>query len=262
MDIAIITGSSSGLGREFARHIANRYQQLDEIWLIARRRERLKALASELASSTHAAFRVVPLDLADSSNYGGLGELLADAKPVIRVLVNNAGYEREGLLRDMEPDDMLAMIDLNVKGMTMINRTCLPYMSRGSFEIVTGSVSAFAPMPWQAVYGASKAYVRSLVFAIREEERRRGVNIMLLSPGNMDTEMNVRGSGGGKIGMLPYLNLARTVERSLSLAERGCGEYTPLMFYKAYRLAAKLVPATVMARFTRLDSGGTNGRGL
>ncbi|WP_206603773.1 SDR family NAD(P)-dependent oxidoreductase [Bifidobacterium callitrichidarum] len=224
--------------------------------------ERLKALASELASSTHAAFRVVPLDLADSSNYGGLGELLADAKPVIRVLVNNAGYEREGLLRDMEPNDMLAMIDLNVTGMTMINRTCLPYMSRGSFEIVTGSVSAFAPMPWQAVYGASKAYVHSLVFAIREEERRRGVNIMLLSPGNMDTEMNVRGSGGGKIGMLPYLNLARTVERSLSLAERGCGEYTPLMLYKAYRLAAKLVPAAVMARFTRLDSGGTNGRGL
>lgn len=257
MDIAIITGASSGLGREFARHIAERYRRLDEIWIVARRRERLETLASELGPLTHAALRVVPLDLADPSSYDAFGELLTVVKPTIRVLVNNAGYEREGPLRGMRPADMLAMIDLNVKGTTMVNRVCLPYMSRGSYEIVTGSVSAFAPMPWQAVYGASKAYVRSLAFAIREEERRRGVNIMLLSPGNMDTEMNVRGSGGGKIGMLPYLNLARTVERALILAERGRGEYTPMMFYKAYRLAAKLVPATLMTRFTNLESGGT-----
>ncbi|KFI48944.1 short-chain dehydrogenase/reductase SDR [Bifidobacterium biavatii DSM 23969] len=187
--------------------------------------------------------------------------LLEDLRPNIRVLINNAGYEREGALRDMDPVDIRAMIDFNTTAMTLVNRVCLPYMGRGSFAVITGSVSSFAPIPWQAVYSASKAYTRFLARALHEEERARGVNVMLFSPGNMDTEMNVRGAASGKLARLPYLDLRRETAKALAKAERGCANYTPLMFYKLYHVFAKLVPTTLAVRVTSLRSGGAVSRG-
>ncbi|MBW3091500.1 SDR family NAD(P)-dependent oxidoreductase [Bifidobacterium sp. 82T10] len=255
MDIAIVTGASSGLGAAFVEAIVSRYRNLDEIWIIARREQRLRALADRY-DDPHMRIRVIPLDLAASESYEKLTELLKEMRPNIRILINNAGYEREGLLREMKPDDIRAMIDLNVAAMTMVNRACLPNMQHGSFEIVTGSVSSFAPIPWQAVYAASKAYVRFLTWAVREEERKRGVNVMLFSPGNMNTEMNVRGAASGKLARLPYLDLRRETAKALSKAERGCAEYTPLAFYKLYHAFAKLAPTALAVRITSLESGG------
>lgn len=256
MDIAIITGASSGLGKAFFEAIVNRYRDLDEIWVIARRERRLRELA-ERHGDSHTRIRIVPMDLTKAKSHGELAGLLEDVRPNIRVLVNNAGYEREGLLRDMAPDDIRTMIDLDVTAMTMVGRICLPYMRQGSFQIITGSVSSFAPIPWQSVYAAGKAYVRSFALALHEEERSRGVNVMLFSPGNMDTEMNVRGTASGKLARLPYLDLGRETARTLAKAERGCAEYTPLAFYKLYHMFARLAPTALAVRATSLRSGGT-----
>ena len=258
-NIAVITGASSGLGKQFYETIVHRYPDLDEIWLIARRKERLEALAEQFPN-IHARVHAVALDLAEPSSYDELSSMLARRQPNVRVLINNAGFERKGLFRDMDPKDIEAMIKLDIMGMTMVNRVFLPYMSAGSIEVITGSVASFAPTPWQAVYSASKAYTRFLARALHEEERKRGVNVLLMSPGNMNTEMNVQAAATGKLGRLPYLDLKRETARTLMMAERGHATYTPMLFYKLYRLFAKLMPSALAVKVTNIEDGGTDRR--
>jgi len=252
MNIAIVTGASSGLGKVFFEKVVERYPQLDEIWIIARRESMLKELASQYPDR---AIRVLPLDLSDTKSIETLDELLKELSPDIKVVINNAGFDRAGLFREMSTKDIYSLIDLNVTGTTMISRSCLPYMHEGSYQIITGSVGSFAPLPWRAVYSATKAYVRFFARALHEEERRRGVNIMLLSPGKMDTDMfHQNSNGGGNMDIQPYLNLDKVTVKALQKAEKGCATYTPMLFYKMFRLIAKLLPSAIMVKFTSVES--------
>ena len=251
MQIAIITGASSGLGKVFFEKVAERYPQLDEYWVIARSENKLKELAEQ---HPRLKVRAVPLDLADTRSMETFENLLDEQKPDIRVLINNAGYDKPGLFREMKLADIYSLMNLNVMGTTMMSRLCLPYMNRGGYQIITGSIGSFAPLPWRAVYSASKAYVRFIARALHEEERKRGVNIMLLSPGKMDTEMfHQNNKDSGNMSIQPYLNLDKVTVKAMQKAERGCATYTPMAFYKVYRLLAKIVPSAIMVKFTSVE---------
>lgn len=249
MDIAVITGASSGLGVEYAKAVIDMYPALDEIWLVARRKDRLLAFAEKYRSVN---IRAVALDLAQNSSYEELHNLLKDEHANVRILVNNAGFERTGRLDSMDKSDILAMIDLNVKGFTMVNRVCLPFMKKGSIGVMTCSVSSFCPVPAQAVYSASKIYVRFLSRAIREEMKKKGVNILAMCPGNMDTEMNPKGgtSQSPSVDRLPFLDMRVITRKSLKFAESGRAIYTPGGLYKVYRAAAKLLPTSCVIKVT------------
>lgn len=252
MQIAIITGASSGLGNVFFEKVLERYPILDEYWVIARNENKLKELAEKHPQQK---VRIVPLDLAAPRNLDTFEHLLQELKPDIRVLINNAGFDKAGLFREMRLQDIYMLMNLNVMGTTMVSRLCLPYMSKGSYQIITGSIGSFAPLPWRAVYSASKAYVRFFARALHEEERKRGVNIMLLSPGNMNTAMFRANASGeeGKLSFFPFLDLEKETVRSMQKAEKGCAAYTPRIFYKLYRLLAKIVPSAIMVRFTSVE---------
>lgn len=174
MKIAVITGASSGLGVEFTKTIIKQYPKLDEIWIIARRKDRLKNLARHNPDKK---IRAITLDLGADEEYSKLETLLSDEKPQISILVNNAGYECSGNFRDMSASDIQNMISVNVKGLTMVQRICSPYFAKDSFAIMTCSVSSFTPIPHQAVYSASKRYIYALGKALREEEKRNNVYI-------------------------------------------------------------------------------------
>ena len=251
MQIAIITGASSGFGKVFFEKVLERYPQLNEYWVIARSENKLKELAEQHPQQK---VRVVPLDLADTHSMETFEKLLDEQKPDIRVLINNAGYDKPGLFREMKLADIYSLMNLNVMGTTMMSRLCLPYMDKGSYQIITGSIGSFAPLPWRAVYSASKAYVRFFARALHEEERKRSVNIMLLSPGKMDTEMFHQNSkDSGNMSIQPYLNLDKVTMKAMQKAERGCAAYTPMAFYKLYRLLAKIVPSAIMVKFTSVE---------
>ena len=251
MQIAIITGASSGLGKVFFEKVLERYPQLNEYWVIARSENKLKELAEQHPQQK---VRVVPLDLADTHSMETFEKLLDEQKPDIRVLINNAGYDKPGLFREMKLADIYSLMNLNAMGTTMMSRLCLPYMDKGSYQIITGSIGSFAPLPWRAVYSASKAYVRFFARALHEEERKRSVNIMLLSPGKMDTEMFHQNSkDSGNMSIQPYLNLDKVTMKAMQKAERGCAAYTPMAFYKLYRLLAKIVPSAIMVKFTSVE---------
>ena len=247
MNIAIITGASSGLGAQYTKTVIELYPHLDEIWLIARRKERLEKFSEENKQIT---IRPVALDLSQNSSYDELEQLLVKEKPNIKILINNAGFERPGAFVSMKKLDILSIIDLNVKGFTMINRVCLPYMKAGSLGIMTCSVSSFCPVPNQAVYSASKIYVRFMSRALREEVRKDGINILAMCPGNMDTEMNPKGgtSQSDKVDKLPFLDMKKITRKSIQLAGKGHALYTPGWLYKFYRFASKAMPSAWMVK--------------
>lgn len=144
MKIAVITGASSGLGREFAKQINQHFVTLDEVWLIARREERL----NELKESLHGVHvRTIPIDLCDRDAVGTYEEMLQKFHPQIRVLVNAAGYGKMGYVEQISEEDLAGEIRLNCESLTRMTKISLPYMAKRSNIINIASSAAFMPQP-------------------------------------------------------------------------------------------------------------------
>lgn len=183
MKIAIVTGASSGMGREFVKGI-DAEEKLDEIWLIARRRDRLEELAGELRAGA----RIVPLDLMDAASFDEYAALLESEKPEVATLCNAAGFGRFALFTETDLKSNLGMIDLNDKATVAMCQLTLPYMKRGARIINLDSLSAFQPVPYECVYGATKAFILSFSRALNVELEPRGIRVMAVSPGWVQTE--------------------------------------------------------------------------
>ena len=183
MNIAVVTGASSGMGRELVL-AADREYSPDEIWVIARREERLKELASECRASV----RVLAMDLSVKESFDKYKALLEAEKPDIRLLINAAGYGFFGAFEDLELDGQLGIAELNDKALTAMCYLSLPFMKSGSSIINLGSNSAWQPVPYMAVYAASKAYVLSFSRALGRELKGRGIHVMCVCPGWVKTE--------------------------------------------------------------------------
>ncbi|MBR2782411.1 MAG: SDR family NAD(P)-dependent oxidoreductase [Oscillospiraceae bacterium] len=183
MKIAVITGASSGMGREFVLAIDRDYA-LDELWVIARREDRLAQLRSECRT----AVRVLPWDLTDPENLVLFKKLLETEQPQIHLLVNAAGYGLFGTFGEMELENQLGIIDLNDKALTAMCLLSLPYMQQGDSIVNLGSNSSWQPVPYLTVYAASKAYVLSFSRALGRELKSSGIHVMCVCPGWIRTE--------------------------------------------------------------------------
>ena len=183
MNIAIVTGASSGMGREFVLQLKN-YVQVDEIWAIARRQDALESLGTE----TEVPVRPVCLDLCRGDSFEALSKLLEEEKPNIRLLVNAAGFGKFGAYHKVSLTDESRMIDLNCKALVLTTRLCLPYMQRGSHILQLDSLSAFQPVPYITTYGATKAFVLSYSRAMNRELKKDGIRMMAMNPGWVKTE--------------------------------------------------------------------------
>ena len=181
--IAVITGASSGMGREFVYAI-DKDSELDELWVIARREESLL----ELQSQVRAKIRPVVLDLLDRSSLSQFKALLEIEKPEVMVLVNAAGFGLFGEYTEMDMEKQLEIIDLNDRALTGMTYITLPDMPDGAQIYNMGSMSSFQPVPYINVYGASKAYVLSFSKALRVELCRRNIRVMAVCPGWIQTE--------------------------------------------------------------------------
>ena len=183
MKIALITGASSGMGREFVLQL-DKSERFDEIWVVARRAERLEALRSRV----RAPLRCLSLDLTAEESLERLKGLLVEAKPEISCLVNASGFGVFQAFTDAPLDTQLRMIDLNDKALVAVTYHSLPYMAAGSRIINMGSLSSFQPVPYINVYGASKAFVLSFTRALGAELKPRGIRVMAVCPGWVRTE--------------------------------------------------------------------------
>ena len=183
MKIAIVTGASSGMGREFVLQLG-KYVQVDEIWAIARRQEALESLKAEVSTP----IRVISLDLTKEESFAAFSQLLAKENPDIRLLVNAAGFGKFGSFQNISITDDALMIELNCTALVKMTRLCIPYMKRGSHILQLDSLSAFQPVPYITTYGATKAFVLSYSRAMNRELKDSGIRMMAMNPGWVKTE--------------------------------------------------------------------------
>lgn len=183
MKIAIVTGASSGMGREFVRQLSG-YVAVDEIWAVARRRDALE----ELKTETPVPVRPVVLDLLEQDSFDKIRSMLEAEQPEIRLLVNAAGFGKFGAFHKTSVEEDCRMIDLNCKALLVMTRLCIPYMKPGSHILELDSLSAFQPVPYITTYGATKAFVLSYSRAMNRELKEKGIRVMAMNPGWVKTE--------------------------------------------------------------------------
>lgn len=183
--IAVITGASSGMGREFALRIDGE-ESFDEIWLIARRADRLE----EIAKSCKNPARAISMDLTKAEAWDEYKSMLDSENADVRVLVNAAGFGHFKGFLDMDLERQLAMIDLNDKALIAMTYHTLAHMSDGGRIYQLGSLSSFQPVPFINVYGATKAFVLSFSRALNRELKSAGrrIRVMAVCPGWVLTE--------------------------------------------------------------------------
>lgn len=187
MKIAVITGASSGIGREFVYSIDKR-ESFDEIWVIARRADRLRELQAKCKNK----IRPISLDLSLNDSIEEYARLLRDENADIKLLVNAAGYGVFGPFEEKDLGTQLGSAQLNSLALTAMCHVSLPFMRSGSSIINMGSNSAWQPVPNMAIYAASKAYVLSFSRALGRELKNRGVHVLCVCPGWIKTEFQAK----------------------------------------------------------------------
>src|SRR6202051_790232 len=188
--VTLITGASAGIGAELARVFANRGH---ELVLVARRQNRLIALADEIAAAGRPRPTVLTIDLEQRDAVARIAAELSSRGLEPAIVVNNAGFGLAGAAADLDRDEQLGMIDLNIRALTDFSLAFVDSLARHRGGILNvASVAAFLPGPGMAVYYASKAYVLSFSEALHRELKSRGIRVTALCPGPVPTEFQGR----------------------------------------------------------------------
>lgn len=222
---AVVTGASEGIGAELARVFAEKGH---EVAIVARRGDRLEALADEIAAKGRRRPAVIELDLLAEGASQTLHDRLAQNNLAVQYLVNNAGFGLIGRAAELDQAEQLAMIDLNIRALTELTLRFLPSLTatRGGVLNVA-SVASFMPGPGFAVYYATKAFVRSFSEAIAHELKPAGVKVSCLCPGPVETGFQARAGmsfdgvmSAMKPAMVPASEVARQGYEGLMAGKR------------------------------------------
>jgi short-subunit dehydrogenase len=241
MPTALVTGASSGLGEQFARQLAARGHDLI---LVARRAERLQALATELPTEA----TVIAHDLAADAN--GLVSLVQERGVEVDLLVNNAGFGTYGRTWEIEEGRDAELVRLNCEAVVVLTRAFLPAMlERGEGGvIVVASTAGMQPLPYEATYAASKAFALSYTEALSEELRGTGVRAMSVNPGPVPTEWQ-QVAGLDDVGKVPgEISAEQCVAESIEAWEGGRRSIIPGRLMRWVMRGSKLGPRGIQLR--------------
>ena len=260
MGIALITGASSGIGREFALQLKES-GEVDGFWLVARSRGKMEALAQELGCEC----RVICADLSTDEGVEALLRLVEEEKPEVGYLINCAGYGVFGGYDELSEREIVGMIDLNVKALVRITHRVAPFIKRGGHIIEMGSGSCFTPLPYFNVYAAGKSFVLHYSKALKYEMKPKGISVTCFCPGWVDTaflgvatcETGVTSPKAGSY--KPLLKVDRVVRGAIGAARRGKVMYVTNWYTKLQHVLFKLLPDGILTRMwmKRLQKGGT-----
>lgn len=183
--IVIVTGASSGIGREFALQYAKlKKDEIDEMWLIARRKEEMQKVAEQCQVPCV----LLQGDLQKETVREQLEKLLERTKPKVQLLFNGAGYGKIGKVEENRLRDVEGMTMLNVVALSVVTRMVLPYMEREGAIVNMASAAAFLPQPSFGIYAATKSYVLSFSRALRRECKKNNIHVTAVCPGPVKTE--------------------------------------------------------------------------
>ncbi len=258
--IAIVTGASSGIGEAFARQLAASANgtcpglpAFDELWLVARRSDRLASLAEDIlyafGEKIPLSIRTFPLDLTDQSSIRKLEDEIRKSWKPLRILINNAGYGTYGPFSEVDLEWQLGQIDLNCRSLTEVCGRMDPYLSMGSLVINTASLAGFAPLGGFAVYAATKAYVLSFTVGLAAEWKNRGIKVSALCPGSVQSEFALVASEGVRKEVLHGFSPVSLAKYSLKKASRGKIILVQRFKWKLNRIAGIIAGPVLSARF-------------
>lgn len=248
MKIAVVTGASSGLGKEYVRVMNKKEKHIDEIWVVARRTELLENLREESSIPV----RCFPLDLTEEQSLSVLEKELEHAKPVVRILINAAGFGRIGNYGSVGIRESNLMIGLNCRAAVDLTYLCLPFMERGSRILQICSTAAFQPFQNLNIYAASKAFLYRFSRALRVELFPRGITVTAVCPYWIrDTEFipvaSAAETGKRSVRHFPLSSKVSSVARlSYAAARLGLPVSTPGIVCTLHWIAGKIIPSDLM----------------
>lgn len=247
MNIIIITGASSGIGREFARQMDGHFDRTDEFWLVARSREKLEELAKTLRHRT----RIFAMDITQEESLDSLEQAVFQFGAVVRMLINCAGYGIMGSFCEQDPGLETGMVGLNCEALTDLTHRMIPYMRWGSRIIQMASSAAFLPQPGFAVYAATKAYVLSFSRALGEELKNAGIYVTSVCPGPVDTPFfGIAEATGSTLAVKKYTMVE--ADRVVALALKDSYRKRPVSVcslpIRAFQGLCKTVPHSILLK--------------
>ena len=252
---ALVTGASSGIGADIARELSSRGHG---VVLVARREDRLRALADELASSHSVRAEVIGADLGEGAARVQLEARIAELGLDVEVLVNNAGFGGFGAVHRLEPSRQVEMVRLNCEALLDLHATYSRRMrERGRGAILNvASSAAFQPLPGSGCYAATKAFVLSLSEASSAELRDSGVTVTALCPGPVQTEFGEVAGVGDKEGQLPgpfWTSAEQVAREAVEGLEKGKRVVVPGLLNRAGALTGQHAPrAAILPLANRL----------
>jgi len=258
---AVVTGASSGIGREIARELARRGHGLT---VVARREDRLQALATELGGEVRV--EVVAADLTDQAAREGIVTAVADRGLVASVLVNAAGLSTVGPVHRSDPAAELAMLRTDVEAVAHLCSLFLPGMvERGTGAILNvASTAAFQPLPGQAGYAAAKAFVVSYSRSLRAELRGTGVGVTVVCPGPVHTEFAEtagfdQAEAEAALPRFMWVDVGEVAAAAVKGLDADRAEVVPGFANKANAVLAPLAPPNLLARVLASRHPGLKG---
>lgn len=253
--LAVVTGASSGIGRELARELAEHGFDL----VVAAEDAELAEAAAELRSSTEAEVTEVQADLAEYEGVEGLWRAIGATGRPVEVLALNAGVGLAGeFARDQDLDDALRLVRLNVESTVHLAKRVLPDMTaRGDGKVlITSSIASESPGPYQALYNASKSFVQSFAEALADELQDSGVTVTSLMPGPTETEFFERaGLEDTKLGSGEKDDPAQVARQGFEALMEGKTKVNAGSFKsKAQGKAMKALPDKAKSAFHRKET--------
>lgn len=245
-NIAIVTGASGGLGKEFVKLLLNE-KDVSEIWAFARNEEKLKQLSDELGDK----IRTFSMDLSVRENFDKIKEELSQSGVSIKYLINNAGFAKFCAYDDISIEESLNMIDLNVNAVVALGLVCIPFMEKGSYMINIASQASFFPLPYQNIYSSTKAFVRNYTRALNVELKSTGIHAIAVCPGWIKTGLFDRGVIGAEKGTNNFSGMVTpdvVAKKALKDAKKGKDISVYGLYVKSTHLLSKLMPQKMMMK--------------
>lgn len=237
--IAIITGASGGIGREFTRLMVR--ENVDEIWAIARNQTKLVALKKEFGDRVIA----ISKDLSDPQAVRSIENMLKEEKTVVAYLINNAGIARMGSCSELKVKEIEEIISVNCSVVATLCSVCIPYMQKGSRILNISSASSFQPLPYLNLYAASKAFVRSYSRALHAELKSKKITVTAVCPGWVDTELLMKEINGKKVKFPGMVSAGKVAKKALKDAKKGKDMSVCSLYVKNEHVFTKLMPQRV-----------------
>ncbi len=246
MSIAIITGASGGIGSEFARQLKN-VNGVDGFWFVARNTARMEKLRDELGVDA----KIISADLTSAEGIELVRGTLEAEKPSVKFLVNCSGFGNFGAFDELSEDEVVKMIDLNVKALVLLTHMTVPYMERGGRIIELGSGSCFTPLPYFNIYSSSKVFVLHYTKSLNHEIKKYGLRATCFCPGWVDTEFLGKSVANGNRHpktMKPLLSCEKVVKGCVKASIKGKAMYVTNWYTRLQHLLFKLLPDSILTR--------------